>query len=102
MTMIKYKEFLKGNWFWVILIGFIVYFFISISIDDKIIEKNGKIATITVEYYKHNRNSKVAGGYFYVKNKRYEYHYRYNLPLGSTFKIKYNPDAPEMYRQIDE
>lgn len=98
MDKTKFKEYLKRNWFWILVIGYFVYFFISFSIDDKIIEKNGKIATVTVEFYKRG----VACGYFYVNNKRYEYHYRYNLPLGSTFKIKYNPDDPKTYRQIDE
>jgi len=102
MDRTKFKEYLKRNWFWILVIGYFVYFFISFSIDDKIIEKNGKIAIVTVEFYKHDRNRVVAGGFFYVKNNRYEYHYRNKLPLGSTFKIKYNPDDPKTYRQIDE
>ena len=98
----EFKDYLKRNWFWILVIGYFLYSVIRLDLEARYIEKNGEIATITVEFHKHIGRSLVAGGYFYVKNKRYEYCYQHNLPLGSTFKIKYNPESPEDFCQIDE
>lgn len=106
MNKIENKKFLNRNWFWIIIIGFIAFFNLRLCKDDMSIEKNGVIVSVTVEYYDRksfNRKMKtVSGGYYCVNNKRYKCFYKYEIPKGSTFKIKYNPRNPEVWRFIDE
>lgn len=102
MYTIILKEYLKKNWFWLIVIGCFTFSFIRVCINDEIIEKNGKVVTVNVEFYKHTRNDIMSGGFFYVDNKRYKCFYKNKVPLGSTFKIKYNPKNPAVWRCVEE
>ena len=44
----------------------------------------------------------LSRGYYYVDNKRYKCYSVGVIPIGSTFKIKYNPRDPEEWRFVEE
>ena len=102
----KVFELIKSNWKIILFIGIIVYLVSKGCIEDNYIEKNGIAVTVTVEYYDrksfNRRMQTESGGYYYVDNKRYKCFYRYEIPKGSTFKIKYNPRDPEEWRFVEE
>ena len=103
----KVFESIKSNWKIILLIGIIVYLVSKGCIEDNYIEKNGIAVTVVVKFYDRLLFNKsgmktVSGGYYYVDNKRYKCFYRYEIPKGSTFKIKYNPKEPEEWRFVEE
>ena len=106
MNKIKFKEYLKKEWFWIILFGGFAFFTLKNCQNDTIIERNGVMVTVTVEHYDRKPFSRageiMSVGYYYVENKRYRCSCRYKIPKGSTFKIKYNPKNPEVWRCIEE
>ncbi len=103
------QKFLKRYWFVLLWLGFLAYRFVS---DEYIMHKYGVDTTVTVEYFERkyigsngaaNNYKTVSCGYFYVNNRKYECHYRYELlPIGSVFKIRYNSKNPEVWVLVSD
>ncbi len=107
MDTTKFKDFLKHNWFFVIFAGTFAFMGLKICVEDIIIERNGITVSVKVEYYDKIRFSKggrqtVSRGFYYVNYRKHSCFSREILPIGSTFKIKYNPNNPEVYRRVEE
>jgi len=99
------QKFLKSYWFILLWLGFLAYRFVS---DEYIMYKYGVDTTVTVEYFERKRTGKnvtktVSCGYYYVNNRKYKCHYRYELlPIGAVFKIRYNSKNPEVWALVSD
>ena len=106
MFTTKFKDFFKHNWFFFIFAGWFLYMTIEVFVEDFIVERSGITVSVKVEYYDRvrvNKGSKtVSRGFYYINYKQYSCFSWEILPIGSTFKIKYNPKNPEVYRRVEE
>lgn len=102
------KKFLKRNWSWIVIIVFLAILSLKNYKDNIDLENSGLIVSVTVEYYSRESlrrggaTKTLSRGYYYVDNKRYKCYSVGVIPIGSTFKIKYNPRDPEEWRFVEE
>jgi len=101
---------MRGTYISLIIIGlFIAYLIISNFYEDNYIKNNGieitvKIAVCQKEHLRSGRRNGKAwrsSGYYYVNGKEYKCSYERIIPIGTEFKIKYNPKNPERSRLVN-
>lgn len=106
MNKIHVIEFFKSNWLWIIIIGYFTFLILKYHKDNIDMENSGVTVSVTVEY--HSRESldragvikTISIGYYYINDQRYRCHTVGVFPIGSTFKIKYNPKNPEEWQSV--
>ena len=101
---------MRGTYISLIIIGlFIAYLILSSLFEDNYIKNNGieitvKIAVCQEEYLisgKRYGMTWLSSGYYYVNGKEYKCSFERIVPIGTEFKIKYNPKDPERWRPVN-
>ena len=101
---------MRGTYIGLIIIGlFIAYLVVSDLFRDNYIKNNGieitvKIAVCQEEHLisgKRYGMTWLSSGYYYVNGKEYKCSFERIVPIGTEFKIKYNPKDPERWRPVN-
>lgn len=101
---------MTGTYISLIIIGlFFAYLILSDLFRNNYIRNNGtelsvKIAVCQLEHIvnaKHYGMTWVSSGYYYVNGKEYKCSFERIIPIGTEFKIKYDPRNPERSRLVN-
>ena len=101
---------MTGTYIGLIIIGlFFAYLILSRLFEDNHIRNNGielsvKITVCQKEYLisgKRHGMTWLSSGYYYVNGEEYKCSFERIVPIGSEFKIKYDPRNPERWRPVN-
>jgi hypothetical protein len=104
------KTKMNGTYVPLIIIGFVYAYILADSLfEDKYIKDNGiEISVkVTVCQLEHIRSGKrhgkqwLSSGYYYVNGKKNKCSIERIIPLGTEFKIRYDPRKPERFRLVN-
>jgi hypothetical protein len=102
----KVFKFIVKNWF-ILLISYFLFVFVDSSIEDFKVEKYGVETNAVVQYYDKMSHAKIGTitysvGFYRVDNKSYMCVKEGVIPINSTFKVKFYPKNPKIYRVVEE
>ncbi|MFM2292980.1 MAG: hypothetical protein RIS29_2793 [Bacteroidota bacterium] len=99
-------EFFYSNWKLLSFVVIVVFIFAKGCIEENYIDEHGVLVNVvTVGYENHIKGKSTfyeAFGYYRVNNIDYKCYNENNIPVGSIFRVKYNPKNPSHWRNAEE